>query len=97
MARNTAKVPDAWEDDDWESQADRAAVEGPSHEPEPPAPRLSKAERLAQHAELNRKLWESAYVLIPPATLRIACPFPTRSLLRHLLYTSMEKLTHQPT
>lgn len=59
----TTKVPDAWEDDDWEAQADKAAVEGTPNEPEEPAVRLSKAERLAQHAELNRKLWESAYVV----------------------------------
>ncbi|GKT42252.1 uncharacterized protein ColSpa_02433 [Colletotrichum spaethianum] len=51
-------VPDAWEDDDWESAADKIDGGAPL-QPEPPAP-LSKAERLAQHAESNRKLWESA-------------------------------------
>ncbi|KAK2065065.1 hypothetical protein LY76DRAFT_384482 [Colletotrichum caudatum] len=51
-------VPDAWEDDDWESAADKMDGGAPL-QPEPPAP-LSKAERLAQHAESNRKLWESA-------------------------------------
>ena len=55
-----SKVPDAWEDDDWETQADRAAAEGTKDEPEEPAPRLTNAERRAQHAELNRKIWESA-------------------------------------
>ncbi|KAF5025286.1 hypothetical protein F66182_2619 [Fusarium sp. NRRL 66182] len=56
MGKNTAPIPDAWEDD-WETQADKA-----ENEPEQPAPQvpLSKAERLAQHAEQNRKLWESA-------------------------------------
>ncbi|KAI1339105.1 hypothetical protein F5Y15DRAFT_94074 [Xylariaceae sp. FL0016] len=54
------KATDAWEDDDWEVQADRAAAD-PEPEPEPAsqAP-LSKAERMAQHAEANKKLWETA-------------------------------------
>lgn len=71
MVKKATKVPDAWEDDDWEAQADKAAVEGTSGEPEEPAPRLTKAERRAQHAELNRRLWESAYV---PYT-RTSTPF----------------------
>jgi hypothetical protein len=56
MGKNSTLVPDAWEDD-WETQADKMAKE-----PEQPTPQvpLSKAERLAQHAEQNRKLWESA-------------------------------------
>ncbi|KAM5355810.1 hypothetical protein ACJ41O_002456 [Fusarium nematophilum] len=56
MGKNSTPVPDAWEDD-WEAQADKAA-----NEPQHPAPQasLTKAERLAQHAEENRKLWESA-------------------------------------
>lgn len=56
MGKNSTLVPDAWEDD-WETQADNMA-----NEPDQPAPQapLSKAERLAQHAEQNRKLWESA-------------------------------------
>lgn len=57
------KVPDAWDDDDWEAQADRAAKEPPKQEP---APALNKAERMELHRESNRKLWESAYVLAPP-------------------------------
>ncbi|ORY57537.1 uncharacterized protein BCR38DRAFT_84583 [Pseudomassariella vexata] len=52
------KVPDAWDDDDWEAQADKTALQEPK--PEPAQARLSKKERLAQHAESNRKLWESA-------------------------------------
>lgn len=53
-------VPDAW-DDDWEAQADRdAAAEVPA-KPAADA-NLTKTERLARHAETNRKLWESAYV-----------------------------------
>ncbi|KAK7976729.1 hypothetical protein PG989_015192 [Apiospora arundinis] len=53
-----SNVPNAWEDD-WESQADKEAQEPAA--PAPPAP-LTKKERLAQHAELNRKIWETAYV-----------------------------------
>ncbi|KAL2023244.1 hypothetical protein VTK56DRAFT_3367 [Thermocarpiscus australiensis] len=51
-------MPDAWEDDDWEVQADRAAKEEPS-KPESPVP-MTRAERLAKHAEEQLKLWESA-------------------------------------
>lgn len=53
-------VPDAW-DDDWESQADKAdaaAIAAKTGE----EVKVSKAERLAKHAETNKKLWESAYV-----------------------------------
>jgi hypothetical protein len=70
MAKNTSKVPDAWEDDDWEAQADKAATNEPEPEPQPQAP-LSKKERYAQHVEFNRKLWESAYVLLPRADLLV--------------------------
>lgn len=54
------KVPDAW-DEDWEAQADRPAK---AEEREPPvtqAPK-TKAERWAEHRELNRQIWEAAYV-----------------------------------
>ncbi|KAI0004669.1 hypothetical protein F4779DRAFT_621380 [Xylariaceae sp. FL0662B] len=61
MARRTTKVPDAWEDDDWEVQADKAAASAPMETSTPsPQAALSRAERLAQHAESNRRLWESA-------------------------------------
>ncbi|KAI4870366.1 hypothetical protein F4820DRAFT_253796 [Hypoxylon rubiginosum] len=59
--RPTTNVPDAWEDD-WEMQADKAEPEAQSSQ----APTMSKAERLAQHAESNRKIWESAEA--PPDT-----------------------------
>lgn len=54
-------VPDAW-DDDWESQADKAdpAVASATAKADEEV-KVSKAERLAKHAETNRKLWESAY------------------------------------
>lgn len=53
-------IPDAW-DDDWEAQADKtdAAAEPAKAEKEV---KISKAERLAQHAETNKKIWESAFV-----------------------------------
>lgn len=60
-----AVVPDAW-DDDWESQADKAdeaAVIAPVVVPEQPV-KVTKAERLAKHAEANKQIWESAYVLV---------------------------------
>ncbi|SPQ18309.1 c293a1be-b978-4bb5-8e01-ee11e9cf0697 [Thermothielavioides terrestris] len=52
------KIPNVWDDDDWEVQADRAAKEE-SSKPEPEVP-LTHAERLMKHAEEQRKLWESA-------------------------------------
>ncbi|KAI0125563.1 hypothetical protein BJ170DRAFT_437970 [Xylariales sp. AK1849] len=52
------KTFDAWEDEDWETQADKPAAE-PSPAPESQAP-LTKKERLAKHAEFNRQIWESA-------------------------------------
>ncbi|KAI8962279.1 hypothetical protein F5Y11DRAFT_198081 [Daldinia sp. FL1419] len=65
--RTTNKVPDAWEDDDWEAQADKAITAEDDSKSEPkPQPQLTKAERLAQHAESNKKLWESAEA--PPQT-----------------------------
>ncbi|KAI1294546.1 hypothetical protein F5Y03DRAFT_313913 [Xylaria venustula] len=60
MARNKMGIPDAWDDDDWEVKADRAAT-APEPEPEPESQTpTTRAERLAQHAESNRKLWQSA-------------------------------------
>ena len=55
---NKATVPDAW-DDDWESQADKADVEAEKAKAEEQV-KVSKAERLARHAETNKKIWESA-------------------------------------
>jgi hypothetical protein len=80
MPPQKAPAVDAWENDDWEAIADvlvpllnrwvRAHIsqkedEKPK-EDQPPA-KLSKAQRKAQHAELNRKIWESAYVNFLPA------------------------------
>lgn len=55
------KIPDAW-DEDWEQQADRAAREEEKQPPAAQAPK-SKAERWAEHRELNRQIWEAAYDL----------------------------------
>lgn len=61
-----SNVPDAW-DDDWETQADRAAAEDDENPSQGgvslhSAPPLTKAERIVQHEAANRKMWESAYV-----------------------------------
>ncbi|KAI9844407.1 MAG: hypothetical protein M1837_005608 [Sclerophora amabilis] len=48
-------VPDAW-DDDWVEEADRQHYAADTEEKAKP----SKSERLARHAELNKKLWASA-------------------------------------
>jgi len=51
-------VPDAW-DDDWESQADKADVVAEASKAEEEV-KVTKAERLAKHAETNRKIWQNA-------------------------------------
>lgn len=48
-------VPDAW-DDDWESQVD-AVYDGETVEQ---PDKITKAERLAEHAESNKKIWNAA-------------------------------------
>ncbi|KAL6910670.1 hypothetical protein GGI43DRAFT_19516 [Trichoderma evansii] len=50
-------VPNAWDDEDWEAQADRSERKEAQVAPQP---NLSRQERLHQHAEANRRLWESA-------------------------------------
>lgn len=57
MSKKTA-IPDAW-DDDWESTADKDDVVAASKKVEEEV-KISKAERLAKHAETNKKIWESA-------------------------------------
>ncbi|KAK7932115.1 hypothetical protein PG985_002827 [Apiospora marii] len=73
VKKNSA--PNAWEDDDWESQADKEA-----QEPAAPAAPLTKKERLAQHAELNRKIWESADTPGNGAPLQYLAATPTPPL-----------------
>jgi len=70
------KVPNAWDDDDWEAQADRVEEEEPEPEPEVPAA-MTRSERLAKHAEEQRKLWESAY---DPSILNACVLRPTADL-----------------
>ncbi|KAH0595663.1 hypothetical protein MHUMG1_06840 [Metarhizium humberi] len=79
---NKSGIPDAW-DDDWEAQADRGAVEddenhqqgGVSLQASQP---LTKAERITQHEEANRKMWESAYVC---CSNTLSFPSPAMPLL----------------
>ncbi|RWA14606.1 hypothetical protein EKO27_g529 [Xylaria grammica] len=59
MAGKRTVVPDAWDDDDWEAKADRATAADTEPGAQSPVP-MTKAERLAQHAESNKKLWQSA-------------------------------------
>lgn len=54
-------VPNAWDDDDWEAQADRIERKEAKEPQVAPQPSVSRQERMQQHAEANRKLWESAY------------------------------------
>lgn len=55
---NKGPIPDAW-DDDWESQADTADREAEEVKVEEQV-RVTKAQRMAIHAETNKKIWESA-------------------------------------
>lgn len=57
MVKKSA-VPDAW-DDDWEAQAD-VTNESASADAAEERPKISKAERLVKHAELNKQIWQSA-------------------------------------
>lgn len=53
-----AAVPDAW-DDDWEATVDKQD-DALQEEKLPEEIKVSKAERRAKHAELNKQLWDSA-------------------------------------
>ncbi|QDS74248.1 hypothetical protein FKW77_002959 [Venturia effusa] len=57
MSTRKGAIPSAWDDDDWEAQADRQAAAPPAEEP---AVRLSRAERKVKHNEANKQLWEAA-------------------------------------
>lgn len=74
------KTPNAWDDDDWETQADRALQEGieENHAPEP----TTKAERLAKHREMQRQIWEAALVILE---LVSACSYSLPQLLKPIL------------
>lgn len=56
-----AAVPDAWDDDDWNTKADQADAAAEAAKVEEQV-KLTKAQRQAQHAEANKKIWQSAYV-----------------------------------
>jgi hypothetical protein len=64
MANKAAAVPDAW-DDDWEAQADAEEEGGVKLSQPQEEHKLSKAEILARHKEENKKMWQSAYALLP--------------------------------
>jgi hypothetical protein len=55
-----AVVPDAW-DDDWEPKVENGPEKASATAAEEQT-KVSKAERLAKHAEMNKKLWQSASV-----------------------------------
>ncbi|KAI1133555.1 hypothetical protein F5Y10DRAFT_1104 [Nemania abortiva] len=76
MAGKRIAVPDAWDDEDWEAKADRAAaVPDPEPDAEPQVA-MTKAQRLAQHAESNRKIWQSAEAPPEPFHFLAARPEP---------------------
>ncbi|KAI0404907.1 hypothetical protein F4802DRAFT_204518 [Xylaria palmicola] len=75
MAGKRAAIPDAWDDDDWEAKADRATATSPEPDEEVEAP-MTKAQRLARHAESNKKLWESAETPPEPFHFLAARPDP---------------------
>ncbi|PQE06429.1 SUZ domain-containing protein [Rutstroemia sp. NJR-2017a WRK4] len=68
-----AAVPSAW-DDDWESQADALDSAPPPKKVVEDESKLSKAERLARHAETNKKIWESAQTPENPSGLPFLPP-----------------------
>ncbi|KAK0104701.1 hypothetical protein ONS95_004973 [Cadophora gregata] len=57
-----AAVPDAWDDDDWNTKADQEDAAAAAAEAANSADhvKLTKAQRLAQHAEANKKIWQTA-------------------------------------
>jgi len=57
MSKKKAAVPNAWDDDDWETQADKLAALPPPEELEV---KLSRAERKAKHDEANKQIWDAA-------------------------------------
>ncbi|KAI1154838.1 hypothetical protein F4825DRAFT_130735 [Nemania diffusa] len=75
MAGKRNNVPDAWDDDDWEVKADRVTAADTELD-EPPQVSMTKAQRLAQHAESNRKLWQSAETPPEPFHFLAARPEP---------------------
>ncbi|KAJ5047106.1 uncharacterized protein L3040_002949 [Drepanopeziza brunnea f. sp. 'multigermtubi'] len=93
-----ATIPDAW-DDDWESQADKAdpAAESTNAKgPEAAADggvKLTKAERLAQHKENQKKIWENAQEPETPYFLSTRAPVP----LTQEFKPALKLLSRKPT
>ncbi|KAK4231701.1 hypothetical protein QBC38DRAFT_450942 [Podospora fimiseda] len=87
MPNPKSKIPDAWDDDDWETQADKLALEESTQPKEPaPEPPLSKQEREARHREEMRKIWESAEAPPEPPSFFL----PTTSNVPLALTTPMK-------
>lgn len=84
LKKGVQKVPDAWDDADWETQADVAAKEAPKEKPGP-AVALDKHERMALHRESNRKLWQSAYATTSPGLPPPVSPLTSSSPLSTFL------------
>lgn len=75
MSTRKGAIPSAWDDDDWEAQADvrnysaqrrdlemliRPQKQAASPPKEEPLVKLSRAERKAKHDEANKQLWDAA-------------------------------------
>ncbi|KAK0734382.1 hypothetical protein B0T26DRAFT_737073 [Lasiosphaeria miniovina] len=75
MARHD-DVPDAWDDEDFEAKADRDAKEDRGPETETVSPPMTRAERMAKHAETQRQLWESAETEEEPSFLPVNSNVP---------------------
>lgn len=98
MSKKSA-IPDAW-DDDWESQADKADAAAATARVEEQI-KISKAERLAQHAETNKKIWESAYVLNSSSRLPIIIvlsekPQNQTTFSQHATMSRLSRNSNQP-
>ncbi|KAJ5814966.1 hypothetical protein N7474_006743 [Penicillium riverlandense] len=55
-----ATARDAWEDEDWESQADKLDTQPTQPAEKKVSSKVTKAQRRAQQAEFNRQLWAEA-------------------------------------
>ncbi|RMJ27282.1 hypothetical protein PHISP_01867 [Aspergillus sp. HF37] len=59
-AKPPAGPSNAWDDDDWESQADKLAGDPTPPSEKKVSSKVTKAQRRAQQAEFNRQLWAEA-------------------------------------
>ncbi|CAF9910456.1 MAG: hypothetical protein GOMPHAMPRED_007092 [Gomphillus americanus] len=74
----TNKIPDAWDDDDWVAKAQEPSSEKPILPPK----KLTKAERRAQQAEFNRRLWADAEEPAPAFYVETKYEAPLQSSLK---------------